>query len=715
MLFEGQSIRVDVDPEGFADLRFDLEGESVNKFNTPTLTELREALDRVAGADGVQGMMLTSGKDSFIVGADITEFGNWFSKPAEALKTQMLEVHGTFATLEDLPFPTLAVFNGLALGGGVEIALACDYRIMATTARIGLPEVKLGIFPGWGGTVRLPRVIGLDNAIEWIGRGRDHDARDALKAGAVDAVSAPGDLLDAARGLLRQCAAGKLDYPARRREKQGPVQLDDIEREMVFSTARAYIAAEAGEHYPAPGIALDAMERHVLLARDAASEIECQASTEVVKTEAARNLIGLFLNDQALKREARQYGKSARSIKSAAVLGAGIMGGGIAYQAALKGTPVVMKDIRQDAIDLGLDEARKLLVKRVERGRTSLDEMAAVLNRINPCLHYADVTGVDLVVEAVVENRDVKKAVLAEVEGVIDDGAVLASNTSTISIDELATVLKYPGRFCGMHFFNPVHVMPLVEVIRGENTTEQTVATTVAFAKAMSKSPVVVNNCPGFLVNRILFPYFNGFETLLRDGADFRRIDKVMERFGWPMGPAYLMDVVGIDTGHHAAEVVSQAYPDRMKLDFKPASTLMYENNRLGQKSGSGYYRYEKDKRGKPKKVVDDSALEIVARVAKEHRELSDEEIQWRMMIPMCLEAVRCLEEKIAASAVAVDMGLIWGLGFPPFRGGALRYIDNIGLSRFCEQADKYVDLGPAYRPTEHLRDMAKSGQRFFP
>jgi 3-hydroxyacyl-CoA dehydrogenase/enoyl-CoA hydratase/3-hydroxybutyryl-CoA epimerase/enoyl-CoA isomerase len=265
-----------------------------------------------------------------------------------------------------------------------------------------------------------------------------------------------------------------------------------------------------------------------------------------------------------------------------------------------------------------------------------------------------------------------------------------------------------------MHFFNPVHVMPLVEVIRGERTSEETVATTVSFAKAMSKSPVVVNDCPGFLVNRILFPYFNGFEMLIRDGADFRQIDKVMEGFGWPMGPAYLMDVVGIDTGHHAASVVAEAYPDRMRLDFKSASTLMYENGRLGQKSGSGYYRYGKDKRGKPKKVADDSAFEIIDRVAAARHDFSDEDIQWRMMIPMCLEAVRCLEQNVVGSAVAVDMGLVWGLGFPPFRGGALRYIDNVGVSRFCELADRYSDLGPAYRPTDGLREMAKSGGKFF-
>ncbi len=714
MLYEGQAIQVEWGQDGFALLRFDKQDESVNKFDALTLRELGEALDRLARESGVKGLMLTSGKDVFIVGADITEFGDWFSKPGGELKEQMLAVHRTFAKLEDLPCPTVAAVNGVALGGGFEVALACDYRVAATMAKVGLPEVKLGIFPGWGGTIRLPRIIGLDNAIEWIGLGRDHDAGDALKAGAVDAVVAPENLLESAAATLRQCAAGRLDFQSRRRDKTGPVRLNEVERNMVFATARAYLAAGAGEHYPAPGIALDAMEKHATAARDEASGIECQAFTEVVRTDAAPNLVGLFLNDQTLKREARQYEKSARPVNSAAVLGAGIMGGGIACQAALKGTPIVMKDIKQEAVDQGLDEARKLLVKRVERGRATPDDLAAALNRINPTLSYHDVGGAEIVVEAVVENKDIKKSVLAEVEAVIGDEAVVATNTSTISIDSLASALKHPERFCGMHFFNPVHVMPLVEVIRGGRTSEQTVATTVAFARAMSKKPVVVNDCPGFLVNRILFPYFNGFEMLVRDGADFRRVDKVMERFGWPMGPAYLMDVVGIDTGHHAASVLAEAYPDRMRLDFKSASTLMYENGRLGQKSGSGYYRYESDKRGRPGRRDDESAWEVIARVAGERREFSDEDIQQRMMIPMCIEAVRCFEENIVSSAAAVDMGLIWGLGFPPFRGGALRYIDNVGVAKFCDIADRYSELGAAYRPTEQLQEMAKRDKKFF-
>lgn len=713
MNYKGQALSVTTE-QRIAELQFSLQGESVNKFNALTLDELRQAVDGLKAAQDVDGLLLTSGKDVFVVGADITEFVAWFDTPAPEFTRHILGIHRVFTELEDLPFPKVAAINGFALGGGFEVVLTCDYRIMSTQAQVGLPEVKLGLFPGWGGTVRLPRVIGLDNAIEWIGLGKQHRATDALKAGAVDAVVAPEILRESALDLLQQCIEGRLDYRARHREKLEPIRLNEVERTMVFTTAEAYVAATAGRHYPAPGIALNAMKKHVLLARDEASEIEAGAFAEAFQTDAAHSLVGLFLNDQVLKREARDYAKQAGPIESAAVLGAGIMGGGIAYQTAYKGVPIVMKDIKTEAIELGLTEAKKLLSKRMQRGQLKPEQMADVLNRINPTLDYADVKQSDIVVEAVVENEGIKKAVLKELEDVVAADTIIATNTSTISIDTLATALSTPGRFCGMHFFNPVHVMPLVEVIRGEQSSEHTIATTVSFARSIGKKPIVVNNCPGFLVNRILFPYLNAFEMLMRDGADFRKVDKVMEAFGWPMGPAYLLDVVGIDTAHHAAKVLAEGYPDRMRMSFRTTTTLMYKNGRLGQKSGSGYYKYEPDKRGKPKKVKDDEALELVKQVGAKPRDYSDEEIVARMMVPMCIETVRCLEEKIVDSSVAADMGLIWGLGFPPFRGGALRYIDAIGADEFCKLADSHVSLGKAYEITDGLREMTAEGRSFF-
>jgi 3-hydroxyacyl-CoA dehydrogenase / enoyl-CoA hydratase / 3-hydroxybutyryl-CoA epimerase / enoyl-CoA isomerase len=296
----------------------------------------------------------------------------------------------------------------------------------------------------------------------------------------------------------------------------------------------------------------------------------------------------------------------------------------------------------------------------------------------------------------------------------VKDDAILASNTSTISINLLAKALKRPENFVGMHFFNPVHMMPLVEVIRGEKSSEVAVATTVAYAKKMGKNPIVVNDCPGFLVNRVLFPYFGGFAKLVSAGVDFVRIDKVMEKFGWPMGPAYLMDVVGIDTGHHGRDVMAEGFPDRMKDDRRSAVDALYEANRLGQKNGKGFYAYETDKRGKPKKVFDATVLDVLKPIVFEQREVTDEDIINWMMVPLCLETVRCLEDGIVETAAEADMGLVYGICFPPFRGGALRYIDSIGVAEFVALADQYADLGPLYHPTAKLREMAKNGQRFF-
>jgi 3-hydroxyacyl-CoA dehydrogenase/enoyl-CoA hydratase/3-hydroxybutyryl-CoA epimerase/enoyl-CoA isomerase len=265
-----------------------------------------------------------------------------------------------------------------------------------------------------------------------------------------------------------------------------------------------------------------------------------------------------------------------------------------------------------------------------------------------------------------------------------------------------------------MHFFNPVHMMPLVEIIRGEKTSEETIATTVGYAKAMGKTPVVVNDCPGFLVNRILFPYFGGFCALVRDGADFQKVDKVMERFGWPMGPAYLLDVVGMDTGKHAGEVMADGFPDRMKNEFRTAIDVMFEEGRYGQKSNKGFYTYELDRKGKQKKVSDAASYDLLKPVVQGSLEFTDEQIIERMMVPLCIETVRCLEDGIVDTAAEADMGLIFGIGFPPFRGGALRYIDSIGIEAFNKIADKYADLGALYTPTEGMREMAKTGKKFF-
>ncbi len=715
MLFEGQTINVQSIEDGIYDVVFDRKGDSVNKLDQSTLAELRTVVETLRDVDGIRGVIFSSAKDSFIVGADITEFMQMFSATEEQIVEGLLDIHQIFNGIEDLPCPTVTAINGLALGGGFELCLATDYRVMGDQAKVGLPEVKLGIYPGWGGTIRLPRLIGVDNANEWVCGGSEKRPAAALSDGGVDAVVATAMVKDAALDLLKGCIAGKFDYQARRDEKINPIKLNQVEQMMAFESAKGVIGGKAGPHYPAPMAALKTIQKHANLPRDKAVEVEAKGFVKVAKTEVCAALVGLFMKDQYIKKVSKSFERQAEPVKKAAVLGAGIMGGGVAYQSASKGTPILMKDINDAALQLGLDEATKLLNKRVSRGRMDSMKMAQVLNSITPTLNYGDFGNVDLVVEAVVENPNVKKAVLAEVESQLPEGAILTSNTSTISITELATALKKPENFCGMHFFNPVPLMPLVEVIRGEKTSEEAVARTVAYAKAMGKTPIVVNDCPGFLVNRVLFPYFGGFSALVSDGADFQKVDKVMERFGWPMGPAYLLDVVGIDTAHHADAVMAAGFPDRMQHEGENAIDRMYSLERFGQKNNKGFYRYELDRKGKPKKLVDEEVPALLAEVVSESRDFTDEEIIERMMIPLCIETVRCLEDGIVDSAAEADMGLIYGIGFPPFRGGALHYLDQIGLDKFCEMAKKYEALGPLYQPTEKMKQMAAAGDKYFP
>jgi len=714
MIYDGTAITVKMIEDGIAELNFNLDGESVNKFNRVTLEDLKAATAAIKGNSDVKGVLVTSGKDCFIVGADITEFGDAFKLPEEEIVEWILSGNEIFNTIEDLPVPTLTAINGIALGGGFEMCLSTDFRVMSEKAKVGLPEVKLGLMPGFGGTVRLSRVIGADNAIEWICMGAENRADKALKMGAVDAVVAPEALREQSIAMLKSAIAGELNYEARRAVKTGKGLLNSMESMMVFETAKGFVKGQTKGHYPAPIEAIKVMQKHHNLTRDKALAVEAKGFAKLAKTTESQALIGLFNNDQLLKKKAKEYDAISKPTNKAAVLGAGIMGGGIAYISALKGTPILMKDIAEAGIELGLNEANKLLSKRVERKKMKPLQMGEALNRIRPTLSYAEFGDVDVVVEAVVENPKVKGIVLAEVEGHVNENTIVASNTSTISIDFLAKSVKRPENFLGMHFFNPVHMMPLVEIIRGEKTSDEAVATTVAYAKKMGKTPVVVNDCPGFLVNRVLFPYFGGFAALLKDGADFRQVDKVMEKFGFPMGPAYLMDVVGIDTGKHANDVMAEGFPERMKADFTSAMDVLFENGFYGQKNNKGFYTYVEDKKGKPKKVFDESILELLAPVLGEAREFDAEEIIARCMIPMCNEVVRCLEEGIVDTAAEADMALVFGVGFPPFRGGALRYIDTVGLANFVELADKYKDISPLYHVTDKMREMAANGESYF-
>jgi 3-hydroxyacyl-CoA dehydrogenase/enoyl-CoA hydratase/3-hydroxybutyryl-CoA epimerase/enoyl-CoA isomerase len=712
-MYAGKSVTLTLAENGVAELVLNASEASVNVMNTHLQDELGQALAVLTAAEGVKGLLLSSAKSAFVLGADITEFTALFDLDTDAIIEWAGRVHTLLDTIENLPYPSVAVVNGMALGGGMELALSTDLRVTDSKAKLGLPEVNLGICPGWGGTVRLARLVGAEAGLSWMLTGKPVKAMVALEQGAVDAVAEPENLMAEARAVLQQAIDGERDYMARRNAKQAAMEAGE-ETAAAMAAARSQFGKRLDPRYPAAPSILNSVTEAMDKPFADAIAIEARCFSELAIGFEAKNLVGLFLSDQVVKKKTRNWAKQGADVKQAATLGAGIMGGGISYQSALSGIGIRMKDITQEALDLGMSTAGSILDRSISRGRMTEEGKEKILSVIEPSLTYEGFDSVDYVVEAVVERVDVKRAVLSEVEQKVPASSIVASNTSTISIDLLAETLARPEQFCGMHFFNPVHAMQLVEIIRGTKTSEETIATTVAYAASLGKTPIVVRDCPGFLVNRVLFPYFNGFNRLLMDGVDFERIDAVMEQFGWPMGPAYLADVIGLDTMVHADRVLEEGFPERMGHTDRPVIETLLEQGALGQKNGVGFYEYGKDENGKRFKRRSEKVSAILEQRVSRNVEVTDAEIIERMMIPMCLETALCLEEGIVDTAAEADMGLIMGLGFPRFRGGALRHIDTVGAATFAAQVEAHAAQGPLYVLTDGVRDMAANGKTFF-
>lgn len=420
------------------------------------------------------------------------------------------------------------------------------------------------------------------------------------------------------------------------------------------------------------------------------------------------------LSDE-LKQVFKEHGDKARPVRQAAVLGAGIMGGGITVTSAVHGVPVIMKDIAQEQLDLGMKTASNQLNRLVSKEQMTREQADEILATIEPTLEYEGFDKVDGVIEAVVENLGLKHKVLEQLEAVVRDDTLIATNTSSLRIDDIGQHMKHPERFVGMHFFNPVPVMPLVEIIQGTRTSDESVSTAVTWALKMGKTPIVVQDCPGFLVNRILTAYTRAFLQLIEEGADFEHVDKSMEAFGWPMGPAYLEDVIGIDTGSHVSDVISAGYPERMPHIENDSFRLMKAEGRLGQKNGKGFYEYTPDDNGRLQKHTSAEAHELLKQIQPNGRkDVSVEEIQQRMMLAMITEAVHCLEDKVVNSAEELDTALLMGVGFPRDKGGAIRYADSLGAKAILEQCEQYRHLGTQYEPTATIRKLAETGGSFY-
>ncbi len=679
---------------------FDLPGEKVNKFSSSVMIEFGGIVDQMERASDVKRILIASGKPSiFIAGADVSEFSKATSP--EQAKEYTRFGQQTLHRFSKLPQVKVAAINGACLGGGCELAISCDWRVMSDSPKttIGLPETKLGIFPAWGGTTKLPRLIGLPAALDIILEGKSLDGRRAKKVGLADEVVPGAILLDVAKQFTQR---GKRHDGARTKFY---IEGNPLARAFVFKQARKAVLEETHGHYPAPLKAIEVMEAGFAEGVERGLAREVEEVVPLITGEVAQNLVRLFFMMEDSKKD--RVAAKPREVASVGVLGAGVMGGGIAYIVSDKTDAAVrMRDINWNALAGGLQAAAKIWKKKVERRRMTRGEMQRDLARITTTTDWSGFQHADLVIEAVVENLDVKRKVLAEFESIAKEGAIFASNTSTLPITELAANAKHPDRVVGMHFFNPVDRMPLVEVIRGEKTSDVSMVTVASFARKLGKSVVVCNDGPGFIVNRILGPYMNESGFLLEEGNSIESIDEAMVDFGMPMGPMALLDEVGIDVAAKVGVILRERFAGRIQQSR--IVEVLYADHRLGKKGGKGLYFYEGGKRKSP-----DAAVYKLLGVSAPHPVDKKTAVD-RMVLSMINEAALILDEKIAASASDIDLAMIMGTGFPPFRGGLLRYADSIGLrnvvARLEELAAKH---GPRFRPTEPLRRLAEGGGKF--
>ena len=692
---------------------FDLPDKKVNTLGQAVLMELAELVGKLEKRTDLRGLLFQGGKPgNFIAGADLNELGALAFSPKEQVLKGIGFGHSLFTKVSRLPFPTVALVDGNCMGGGTELILSMDDRIVSNSpqTKIALPEVKVGLLPAWGGTQRLPRLIGVHPAVEMICSGEPIDAAKAVAIGfAFDAVPAETLVEEGQRLLDYLVESG--EWLSRRKRREQPVGLTDDQANFLFAAAEGFVKGKTKGQYPAPLAALKAIREGCNRTLEDGLKAEQDAALEVVGTPTSANLIGVFFMGQRLQRDPGVSDPSVKpkDVKRVGVLGAGQMGAGIATAHARSGIPTVMVDVDDDRVAAGLAKAQDVVLSRIKIGRAKPMDLARMLGLLNTATSHGPFADCDVVVEAVVENEKVKTAAFRELAKVLKPGAILASNTSTISITRMAESAPDPSRFIGMHFFYPVDRMELVEVIRGAKTSDETVATVVALAKRVKKTPIVVNDCPGFLVNRVLFPYMNEALLLLSEGASMDAIDKAATKFGMPMGPIALEDLVGLDTACFAGHVMLKAYPDRATPT--PVLDDLVKAGRLGQKSGAGFRKYN----AKGKAEADPTVDAILEKHRTGDHVPDDAEITDRLFLAMLLEATRALEEGIVRDPSDVDMGLIYGIGFPPFKGGILRWADAEGAGKVVERLGRYAHLGKRFEPTEILKSLAAKGGRFYP
>lgn len=710
----GSGLEFEIDRERIGWLTFDQPDAPVNVLSSTTLHALDQLLSELESriSNGqIFSLVIVSGKaDSFIAGADVREIAT-VRTAAEAQKAST-EGHRIFRRVERLRVPTIAAVHGVCLGGGTELILHCDHRIASDSpsTRIGLPEVRLGILPGFGGSVRLPRQVGIQNALSMILSGKPVNAGKARRIGLVDEILP--------HGRFRE-EAGRFALDVKTRQRQTVVAKKSLKnrlledtppgRRIIGATARRRTLDQTGGHYPAPLRALDVVLEAYPMSLDEAYALESKALGELVASDVSRNLVRVFLLSQDAKKALPQAVLDERTrVETAAVVGAGVMGGAIAELIAAADVPVLLKDIGQEALDSGLRHANELLQKAARAKVFTPEQASLKFALITGSLEYEGFEAVDLAIEAVVERMGVKQQVVHDLEELTAPDAVIATNTSSLSVTELAGAAERPQRVLGLHFFNPVHKMPLVEVIRTDRTSDAALASAFGFALDLGKTPVIVADRPGFLVNRLLGPYLNEAGYLLEAGSNVVSIDGALLEFGMPMGPCRLLDEVGFDIAEHASRELASAFGSR----FAPSGVVeaLREDGRLGRKNGRGFYLYEDGR----EKGVDPAISSLLQDTRTDGAAPAQDDIVARCLYGMVNEAAYALSESVVTDAGVVDLAMIMGTGFPPFRGGLLKWADGVGLDAIVSALRGYSDtLGERFEPAPLMVSMAERGTTF--
>lgn len=694
--------------DGIAILTMDVPGESVNTLQARFAKEITELLNEIKADLNIKGMVLISGKkDSFIAGADIKMLDA--CKTAEDARELSKQGHQVFEELENLPFPVVAAIHGNCLGGGLELAMACHMRICSDSPKtmLGLPEVMLGLLPGGGGTQRLPRLVGIASALDIMLTGKQLRPKQALKQGLVNDIVPNSILLEAAIKLAK---AGK-NKPAKRKQSfiNKVLESNPVGRNIIFNQAAKQVHKKTQGNFPAPNKIIDCVKVGASKGMVAGLDIEARHFADLVMTKESAALRSIFFATTEMKKEAGEV--DAKKVNKAVVLGGGLMGGGIASVTTTKaGIPVRVKDINEKGLSNALSYAYKLLDKKVKRRHIKASERDAIMALMTTTTEYTGVKDADIVVEAVFEDLNLKHQMVKDVERECGENTIFASNTSSLPIGQIAEAAERPENIIGLHYFSPVEKMPLVEVIAHEKTSQQTIDTTVAFARKQGKTPIVVKDGAGFYVNRILALYMNEAANVLLEGQPIEHLDKALVKFGFPVGPMTLLDEVGIDVGAKISPILEKELGSR--FEAPKAFDKLLNDDRKGRKSEKGFYLYGKAAK-KGKKQVDESVyslFNITPSTGKDPKMLAE-----RCVVQMLNEAVRCLDEGIIFSPRDGDIGAIFGIGFPPFLGGPFRYMDQLGVANLVDILKSHQSLsGDRFAPCDLLVKMAEEGKSFY-